>query len=147
MKKNCFLYILLFSVLLAICIYYKNWWLLVIIVIVALIAAFINLFSVGLESGFRNKFPYDFLMHTGWVNQYFLDHGFLQVDHDISDPNYPLTLFQKDDLEVKVRLNAPLMSKEPYTISVLVNRDSKEWKFPIDADQEQIFNSLNEFFN
>jgi len=52
------------------------WIWLIIAILVGGLAAFIVFVGVALESGFRSKFPLDFLAHTQWVNRYFEDRGF-----------------------------------------------------------------------
>ena len=75
MNKSCLATIVYFTIL-GILIYNGMWIWLIIAILVGGLAAFIMFVGVALESGFRSKFPLDFLAHTQWVNRYFEDRGF-----------------------------------------------------------------------
>ena len=65
----------------------------------------------------------------------------------MSDSNYPESIFKKDKLKVAVRLNAPIMTHTPFTISVIVSEEQeKELKFPVEKD-EKILEMLDDYFN
>ena len=69
MNKSCLATIVYFAVL-GILIYNGMWIWLIIAILVGGLAAFIVFVGVALESGFRSKFPLDFLAHTQWVNRF-----------------------------------------------------------------------------
>lgn len=150
MNKTC-LGIIVYLAIIGILIYYGMWiWLIVAILVGGLVgglATFIMFVGVALESGFRSKFPLDFLAHTRWVNRYFEDKGFELVEHNTSDSNYPESIFKKDELKVVVRLNAPIMTHTPFSITVIVSEEQeKEWTFPAEKDDKilEIFDDFLE---
>ena len=146
MKKTC-LVIIVYFVILCILIYNGMWIWLIIAILLGGLAAFIAFLGVALEAGFRSKFPLDFLAHTRWVNSYFEDRGYELVGHDTSDSNYPESIYRKDKLKVVIRLNAPIMTHNPYTITVIVSEErEKEWNFPVEKD-EKILEMFDDYFS
>ena len=146
MKKTCLVTIVYFAIL-CILIYNGMWILLIIAILVGGLAAFIMFVGVALEAGFRSKFPLDFLAHTRWVNSYFEDRGYELVGHDTSDSNYPESIYRKDKLKVVIRLNAPIMTHNPYTITVIVSGEQeKEWNFSVEKD-EKILKMFDVYFS
>ena len=145
MNKTC-LGIIVYLAIIGILIYYGMWIWLIIVILLGGLAAFIMFVGVALESGFRSKFPLDFLAHTQWVNRYFEDRGFELIEHNTSDSNYPQSIYKKDKYKVIVRLNAPIMAHTPFTITVIVSEEQeKEWNFPIEKD-EKILEMFDDFF-
>ncbi len=123
------------------------WIWLIIAILVGGLAAFIVFLGIALEAGFRSKFPLNFLAHTRWVNSYFEDRGYELVGHDTSDSNYPESIYRKDKLKVVIRLNAPIMTHNPYTITVIVSGErEKEWNFPVEKD-EKILEMFDVYFS
>lgn len=146
MKKTC-LVIIVYFVILCILIYNGMWIWLIIAILVGGLAAFIVFLGIALEAGFRSKFPLNFLAHTRWVNSYFEDRGYELVGHDTSDSNYPESIYRKDKLKVVIRLNAPIMTHNPYTITVIVSGErEKEWNFPVEKD-EKILEMFDVYFS
>ena len=150
MNKTC-LATIVYLAILCILIYYGMWiWLIIAILVGGLVgglAAFIAFLGVALEAGFRSKFPLDFLAHTRWVNSYFEDRGYELVGHNTSDSNYPESIYSKDKLKVVIRLNAPIMTHNPYTITVIVSGEQeKEWNFPVEKD-EKILEMFDDYFS
>ena len=146
MNKTC-LGTIVYLAIIGILIYYGMWIWLIVAILVGGLATFIMFLGVALELGFRSKFPLDFLVHTQWVNSFFEDRGFELVEHNMSDSNYPESIFKKDKLKVAVRLNAPIMTHTPFTISVIVSEEQeKEWKFPVEKD-EKILEMFDDYFN
>lgn len=124
-----------------------HWGLVALVIGLVLFIGFIFLFGLAADQGFRNKFPLDFLMCTGWLNNYFTQKGYDEFGYDLEDSDYPATVFSKGQTKVTVRLNAPLSGKEKYTISVIANGDvEKEWEFDVNADKEKTFETLDSFF-
>ena len=146
MKKSCLATIVYFAIL-GILIYNGMWIWLIIAILLGGLAVFIAFLGVALEAGFRSKFPLDFLAHTRWVNSYFEDRGYELVGHDTSDSNYPESIYRKDKLKVVIRLNAPIMTHNPYTITVIVSGErEKEWNFPVEKD-EKILEMFDVYFS
>ena len=112
-------------------------------------------FSYAFERAFRYNMPYDFLLQTKWVNNYFEQNGFEFIDHDIRDIDYPSSNYKKHvkrkgETRVKVRLNAPMWKiwKDKYTISVLVNYNEKfGYEFDVDSDSLSVYRFLDKYFN
>lgn len=48
--------------------------------------------------------------------------------------------------EIIVRLNAPLLSSAPYTITIISSDKAKEWNFRMDADREKVYKELDCYF-
>ena len=145
MNKSCLATIVYFAVL-GILIYNGMWIWLIIAILVGGLAGFIMFVGVALESGFRSKFPLDFLAHTQWVNRYFEDRGFELVGHNTSDSNYPESIYKKDKLKVVIRLNAPIVTHSSFTITVIVSGEQeKEWNFSIEKD-EKILKMFDDYF-
>ena len=150
MNKTC-LGIIVYLAIIGILIYYGMWIWLIIVILLGGLAAFIMFVGVALESGFRSKFPLDFLAHTQWVNRYnryFEDKGFELVEHNTSVSNYPQSIYKKDKYKVVVRLNAPIVTNTPFTITVIVSEEQqeKEWKFPVEKD-EKILEMFDDYFS
>ena len=147
MNKTC-LATIVYLAILCILIYYGMWIWLIVAILVGGLAAFIMFVGVALESGFRSKFPLDFLAHTQWVNRYFEDKGFELVEHNTSVSNYPQSIYKKDKYKVVVRLNAPIVTNTPFTITVIVSEEQqeKEWKFPVEKD-EKILEMFDDYFS
>ena len=149
MNKTC-LGIIVYLAIIGILIYYGMWiWLIVAILVGGLVgglATFIMFVGVALESGFRSKFPLDFLAHTQWVNRYFEDRGFELVGHNTSDSNYPESIYKKDKLKVVIRLNAPIVTHSSFTITVIFSGEQeKEWNFSVEKD-EKILEMFDDYF-
>lgn len=69
------------------------------------------------------------------------------VEHNTSDSNYPESIFKKDELKVVVRLNAPIITHTPFTITVIVSEEQeKEWIFPVEKD-EKILEMFDDFLS
>ena len=127
-----------------------HWWWLLSVLLLGIIAGgvcgFFYFAAYVLEAGFRNKFPLDFVSHIGWVNDYFVQKGFTLLEHRGAGSDYPESVFAKDETQVIVRLNAPLMTTKPQSITVLINNGvEKEWTFAVDADRELLFNEFDDY--
>ena len=146
MNKSCLATIVYFTIL-GILIYNGMWIWLIIAILEGGLAAFIMFVGVALESGFRSKVPLDFLAHTRWVNRYYEDRGFELVGHNTSDSNYPESIYKKDKLKVVIRLNAPIVTHSPFTITVIVSGEQeKEWNFSVEKD-EKILEMFDVYFS
>ena len=145
MNKSCLATIVYFAVL-GILIYNGMWIWLIVAILVGGLTAFIMFIGVALESGFRSKYPLDFLAHTRWVNKYFEDRNFELVGHNTSDSNHPESIYIKDKLKVVIRLNAPIVTHSSFTITVIVSGEQeKEWNFSVEKD-EKILKMFDDYF-
>jgi len=130
--------------LLGILIYYGMWTWLIIVILVGGVIYFLLFFAILLELGFRSKYPLDFLAHTRWVNKYFEDKGFELVKHNT---DFPESIYRRDEVNVIVRLNAPILEHKQFTITVIISsKQKKEWTFPAIMD-EKVFEIFDLFLD
>lgn len=138
--------ILLFIGLFFISIYNEQWWLLTLLIIIAVLFGIIYILGLFIGLGFANKYPLDFLMITGWVNQYFKDNGFTEIRYDLDKIYHPATVFSKGDTNVKVIYNAETFIRES-SISVIVSGDvEKKWIIK-NENEDDVYKTFDEFFN
>lgn len=141
MGKMCLL-TLAYLGLLGILIYYGMWTWLIIVILIGGVICFLVLLAILLELGFRSKYPLDFLAHTRWVNKYFEDKGFELVKHNT---DFPESIYRRDEVNVIVRLNAPILETKQFTITVIISsKQKKEWTFPAIMD-EKVFENFDSF--
>ena len=144
MEKLCLL-TLVYLGLLGILIYYGMWTWLIIVILVGGVIYFLLFFAILLELGFRSKYPLDFLAHTRWVNKYFEDKGFELVKHNTYNTDFPESIYRKNEVNVIVRLNAPILETKQFTITVIISsKQKKEWTFPAIMD-EKVFENFDSF--
>lgn len=141
MGKMCLL-TLAYLGLLGILIYYGMWTWLIIVILIGGVIYFLLFFAILLELGFRSKYPLDFLAYTRWVNKYFEDKGFELVKHNT---DFPESIYRRDEVNVIVRLNAPIIEHKQFTITVIISsKQKKEWTFPANKD-EKVFENFESF--
>ncbi len=72
------------------------------------------------EAGFRDKFPYDFMMHLQWIVSEMKTRGYVQAGTMDAGGDYPGLLMKngKTGVEMEIRLRAPLFSDKGYSIIV-----------------------------
>ena len=78
------------------------------------------LLGKGLESCFREKYPYDFEINLGWVIQEMKSHGYRQaamMDAGSDNPGV-IMINSESSIEMEVRLHAPLLTDKGYSIIV-----------------------------
>ena len=78
------------------------------------------LLGKGLESCFREKFPYDFEINLGWVIQEMKSRGYRQaamMDAGSDNPGV-IMINSESGIEMEVRLHAPLLTNKGYSIIV-----------------------------
>ena len=78
------------------------------------------LLGKGLESCFREKYPYDFEINLGWVIQEMKSHGYRQaamMDAGSDNPGV-IMINSESGIEMEVRLHAPLLTNKDYSIIV-----------------------------
>ena len=74
----------------------------------------------GLESCFREKYPYDFEINLGWVIQEMKSRGYRQTAVLDAGGDYPGVIMKNPgtEIEMEVRLRAPLLTNKGYSIVV-----------------------------
>lgn len=79
-----------------------------------------------LESGFRNKFPFDFMMHLEWIVSELKSRGYNEAGVKDAGSEYTGILMKKGETDavIEIRLHAPLLSESDYSIMVS-NHDNK----------------------
>ena len=84
------------------------------------------LLGVGLESCFREKFPYDFEMNLGWVIKEMKSRGYKQTATMDAGSDYPGVIMKnlETEIEMEVRLRAPLLTNKGYSIIVANHNDN-----------------------
>ena len=78
------------------------------------------LLGKGLESCFREKYPYDFEINLGWVIQEMKSRGYRQaamMDAGSDNPGV-IMINSESGIEMEVRLHAPLLTDKGYSIIV-----------------------------
>lgn len=72
------------------------------------------------EAGFRNRFPYDFMMSLGWVVSGMESRGFRQADMIDAGGDNPGVIMKnpRTEVEIEIRLRAPLLSDKGYSVIV-----------------------------
>jgi hypothetical protein len=78
------------------------------------------LLGKGLESCFREKYPYDFEINLGWVIQEMKSRGYKHVATIDAGGDYPGVFMKHPEsgIEMEVRLRAPLLTDKGYSIIV-----------------------------
>ena len=90
------------------------------------VKGFIWLLGAGMESCFREKFPYDFMMHFGWIISEMKTRGFAQAGMMDAGSDYPGVIMKHPEtgVEMELRLHAPLLSDKGYSI-IISNHNNK----------------------
>lgn len=72
------------------------------------------------EAGFRERYPYDFMMHFQWFISEMETRGYAQADMMDAGGDYPGLLMKNDGsgAEMEICLRAPLFSDKGYSIVV-----------------------------
>ena len=78
------------------------------------------LLGKGLEGCFREKYPYDFEINLGWVIQEMKSRGYRQTAVLDAGGDYPGVIMKnpETEIEMEVRLRAPLLTNKGYSIVV-----------------------------
>ena len=90
------------------------------------IKGFFWLLGAGMESCFREKYPYDFTSNLGWVINELKSRGFEQTATIDAGSDYPGVIMKhpETEVEMEVRLNAPLLTDKGYSI-IVANHTNK----------------------
>ncbi len=72
------------------------------------------------EAGFRNRYPYDFMMHFQWIVTEMKTRGYAQAGMIDAGSDYPGVIMKhpETEVEMEIRLHAPLLSDKGYSIIV-----------------------------
>lgn len=84
------------------------------------------LLGKGIESCFREKYPYDFEINLGWVIQEMKSRGYKHVATMDAGGDYPGFFMKHPEsgIEMEVRLRAPLLTDKGYSIIVVNHSNS-----------------------
>ena len=72
------------------------------------------------EAGFRERYPYDFMMHFQWIVSEMETRGYAQAGTIDAGSDYPGVIMKhpETEVEMEIRLHAPLLSDKGYSIIV-----------------------------
>lgn len=78
------------------------------------------LLGAGMQSCFREKYPYDFQMNLDWVTEELKSRGYKQTATIDVGGDYPGVIMNNPGtgIEMEVRLRAPLLTTKGYSIVV-----------------------------
>ena len=78
------------------------------------------------EAGFRERYPFDFMMHFQWIVSEMETRGYAQAGMMDAGGDYPGLLMKNErtGIEMEIRLRAPLLSDKGYSI-VVSNHNNK----------------------
>ena len=78
------------------------------------------------EAGFRDRYPYDFMMHFQWIVPEMETRGYTQAGTMDAGSEYPGLLMKNEETggEMEIRLHAPLLSDKGYSI-IVSNHNNK----------------------
>ena len=141
--------ILLIAGVIALSIYLQEWILLGLIILgIVIFGGFIYIMAMGgLESGFRNRFPLDYLRHLNVEINFFKEKGFQIINYLDSGSEHPGVLMQKENSpDVRIILNA-LINQSNYTVDVRVMKDPEiSIKYLVSTNPESKIEKLNELY-
>ena len=92
----------------------------VIWLVVKTIKGVIWLLEAGMQSCYREKYPYDFQMNLGWIIKEMNARGYEQTSTIDAGGDYPGVTMRhpETDIEMEVRLRASLLTTKGYSIIV-----------------------------
>ena len=84
------------------------------------------LLEAGMASCFREKYPYDFTSNLSWVVNELISRGFEQTTMLEAGSDYPGVILKhlETEVEMEVRLHAPLLTDKGYSIIVSNHNDN-----------------------
>ncbi|MDE6329449.1 MAG: hypothetical protein K2L83_01925 [Muribaculaceae bacterium] len=115
---------------------------------IVIFGGFIYLMGMGgLESGFRNQFPLDYLMHLTTEVDYFKEKGYQQIDYVDPGSEQPGVLMQKENSpHIRIILDAPINSIN-YTVNVCIMENPEICiHYTVATDQKTKIEMLNELY-
>lgn len=86
---------------------------------------FLLLLEAGMQSCFREKYPYDYQMNLGWVTEKLKSRGYKQTTTIDAGSDYPGVIMRHSETgtEMEVRIHAPLLTNKGYSI-IVANHDN-----------------------
>lgn len=92
----------------------------------------------GLEAGFREDYPYDFEINLDWVVKEMKSYGYIQMQAIDAGSDNPGLIMKnpKTEVEIEVRLRAPLFSDKGNSI-VVANHDNHTAIVMQDTDSDE----------
>lgn len=130
-------------------IYFQEWILLGLIILgTVLSAGFIYLLGMGLESGFRNRFPLDFLMHLTTEVDFFKEKGYQIINYEDPGSEHPGVVMQKENSpHIKIILDAPIMSFNYNVNACIMENPEMCIHYTVATDHKTKIEMLNELYN
>ena len=118
----------------------------IIYLIVKFAKGFFWILGKGMESCFREKFPYDFMMHFQWIVSEMETRGYAQAGMMDAGGDYPGLLMKNErtGVEMEIRLRAPLLSDKGYSI-VVANHDNHTAIVMQDSASDENKSLLNKY--
>ena len=103
--------------------------------------------GMGLESGFRNQFPLDYLMHLTTEIEFFNKNSYQQIQYIDPGSEQPGILMSKDNLpSIRIILNAPINSLN-YTVDVhIMTNPEKCIHYDVATDRETKLEKLKTLY-
>lgn len=106
----------------------------------------------GMEDGFRQKFPFDFIMQIKWLIDYFEQKGFIMSDYENLGTENPVVVMNNPNGQrVIIRLNAPINQRYSIDINSLTDETTPvNWHFSDWNSKEkkkQIIEDLDKYFS
>ena len=80
----------------------------------------LGLLGALFEAGFRNRYPNDFMMNLGWIISDMESRGYKQAEMIDAGGDNPGVIMKnsRTDIEMEIRLRAPLLSDKGYSVIV-----------------------------
>ena len=80
----------------------------------------LGLLGALFEAGFRNRYPNDFMMNVGWIISGMESRGYKQAEMIDAGGDNPGVIMKnsRTDIEMEIRLRAPLLSDKGYSVIV-----------------------------
>lgn len=102
-------------------IYFSKWLVLALILgSVIIFAGFIYLLGMGLESGLRHKFPFDYELHLLNEIAFFTNNEYRKVEYIDPGSEHPgILMVRENSPQIKIILNAPITASD-YSVDVCI---------------------------
>lgn len=102
-------------------IYFHKWLVLALILgSVIIFAGFIYLLVMGLESGFRHQFPFDYEQHLLSEIAFFTNNEYRKVEYIDPGSEHPgILMVRENSPQIKIILNAPITASD-YSVDVCI---------------------------
>ena len=80
----------------------------------------LGLLGALFEAGFRNRYPNDLMMNLGWIISDMESRGYKQAEMIDAGGDNPGVIMKnsRTDIEMEIRLRAPLLSDKGYSVIV-----------------------------